>query len=380
MRLRRPRSAERRRTTTSSHCGPVPGPQPFSGAQGRLGRASATYVPVRGRAGLRSHAVRGFQTPHFAGVSPPPATARHPREWPIGLGIVVLLLVAITTACDSHDSGSLFGYDDDAPLSVRTVDLWQDGNLRVSSVSYASPRGGRVPALIVAPRGNGPFAGLIVQHGLPGDKFRVLGIAEDFARTGAVVVAIDASWSRRKELPDFTERDRADQVQLMVDLRHAVDLLRSRDDVNDNRIAYVGVSYGAAMGGLLAGTRTASRHSCWLRGTGASSRTSPAPRVRGWAVVTASSRTPQAQAGSDEANRTDQVDRPRRRAHPVPVGPERRTRSARRRAQVPAGCPQTEGRALVRLRPHPPARSGVRRGTLARGKIGIVAAKYPACA
>jgi dienelactone hydrolase len=106
--------------------------------------------------------------------------------------------------------------------------------------------------LIVVPRGYGPFAGLIVQHGLPGDKFQVLPIAEDFARAEAVVVAIDAPWSRRKELPDFTERDRADQIQLMVDLRRTVDLLQYRDDVDDNRIAYVGVSYGAAMGGLLA--------------------------------------------------------------------------------------------------------------------------------
>jgi dienelactone hydrolase len=110
-----------------------------------------------------------------------------------------------------------------------------------------------VPALIVAPRGDGPFAGLIVQHGLPGDKFQVLQITEDFARTGAVVVAIDAPWSRRKELPDFTERDRADQIQLMVDLRRAVDLLQSNKEVDDDRIAYFGVSYGGAMGGLFAG-------------------------------------------------------------------------------------------------------------------------------
>jgi dienelactone hydrolase len=172
---------------------------------------------------------------------------------PVGLVIVVLLLLAIMTACGDDGGSELFAYDDDAPLSVRTVDSWPNGNLGLSRISYASPRGGRVPALIVTPSGDGPFAGLIVQHGLPGDKFQVLPIAEDFARTGAVVVAIDAPWSRREELPDFTERDRADQIQLMVDLRRAVDLLQSRDDVDDNRIAYIGVSYGAAMGGLLAG-------------------------------------------------------------------------------------------------------------------------------
>jgi dienelactone hydrolase len=37
-----------------------------------------------------------------------------------------------------------------------------------------------------------------------------------------------------------------------VDLRRAVDLLAARPDVDRRRLAYVGVSYGAAMGGLLA--------------------------------------------------------------------------------------------------------------------------------
>ena len=51
----------------------------------------------------------------------------------------------------------------------------------------------------------------------------------------------------------FREEDRDHQIQLIVDLRRGVDLLASRADVDTNRIAYVGLSYGAAMGGLLAG-------------------------------------------------------------------------------------------------------------------------------
>jgi dienelactone hydrolase len=171
---------------------------------------------------------------------------------PIGL-VLLLLLVAITTACDGGRSERLFTYDDDAPLSIQVADSWQNGNQRVISLSYASPMGGRVPALIVVPPGHGPFAGLIVQHGLPGDRFAMLQVAEDFARLGAVVVAIDAPWARAKHLITFTKRDRTEQIQLIIDLRRAVDLLRSRDDVDDDRIGYLGVSYGAAMGGLLAG-------------------------------------------------------------------------------------------------------------------------------
>jgi dienelactone hydrolase len=63
------------------------------------------------------------------------------------------------------------------------------------------------------------------------------------------VIAIDAPFARRSGAPiAFTRRDRAEQIQLIVDLRRAVDLLRARADVDDDRIAYLGMSYGAVMG------------------------------------------------------------------------------------------------------------------------------------
>jgi len=42
-------------------------------------------------------------------------------------------------------------------------------------------------------------------------------------------------------------------IQLVTDVRRAVDLLQSRPDVARDRIAYVGHSYGATWGGALAG-------------------------------------------------------------------------------------------------------------------------------
>ena len=52
---------------------------------------------------------------------------------------------------------------------------------------------------------------------------------------------------------NFSKQDRAEQIQLMVDLRRAVDHLQSLPTVDPERIGYMGVSYGGAMGGLLAG-------------------------------------------------------------------------------------------------------------------------------
>ena len=159
----------------------------------------------------------------------------------------------------------LFDYDRQRPLAVtkpggntgRPPAQAPDG-ITVEAITYASPKGGEVPALVVAPRGRGPFAGVIAQHGLPSTKEDFLPLGVDLARTGAVAILIDAPFNRSRQGRvrgdiSLTPRDRDEQIQLIVDLRRAVDLLAARPEVDRRRPAYVGVSYGAAMGGLLAG-------------------------------------------------------------------------------------------------------------------------------
>ncbi len=74
------------------------------------------------------------------------------------------------------------------------------------------------------------------------------------AQFGAVVIAIDAPFARRAGEPvRFSTQDRAEQIQLIKDLQRAVDVLRARANVDDERIAYLGISYGGAMGALFAG-------------------------------------------------------------------------------------------------------------------------------
>jgi hypothetical protein len=80
-----------------------------------------------------------------------------------------LLCAIALAACGAGQRGP-FGYDDSAALGVRVSSSHRDGGVRVSEVTYASPKGGRVPALLFVPSGRGPFAGLIVQHGLPSSR------------------------------------------------------------------------------------------------------------------------------------------------------------------------------------------------------------------
>ena len=57
-----------------------------------------------------------------------------------------------------------FDYDRNAPLDGKEVGVEQRGNVAVHDISYASPKGGRVPAYLVVPNGKGPFAAVIWGH------------------------------------------------------------------------------------------------------------------------------------------------------------------------------------------------------------------------
>jgi hypothetical protein len=85
----------------------------------------------------------------------------------------------------------LFDYDRRRPLAITKLGSYtgrvpaeQLDGVTIHSITYASPKGGEVPALVVVPKGKGPFPGVIVQHGLPDTKEGMLPAGIDLARTG----------------------------------------------------------------------------------------------------------------------------------------------------------------------------------------------------
>ncbi len=177
---------------------------------------------------------------------------------PLTPALLTLLAVAAPEEPDP-ELLALFDYDRDAPLAIEEVSSDVLGAVRRTDLSYASPAGGRVPAYVWEPAGGeqGPFAGILLMHGLPGSRDNMGPFADRYVRAGAVVVAISAPFARRggprEDIITFTEQDRAEQIQLIQDLCRAVDLLQELPYVDPERIGYVGGSYGGAMGGLLAG-------------------------------------------------------------------------------------------------------------------------------
>ena len=149
----------------------------------------------------------------------------------------------------------LFDYDVNAPLNLQqTVESTKNG-VEVSAISYSSPDGGSVTGLLFDPVTRSSLRpGIVAMHGMPGTARSMANYAQLLAEHGAVVIAIDAPFARRAGEPvRLSTADRAEQIQLIKDLQRAVDVLREKPSVDDERIAYVGISYGGAMGALFVG-------------------------------------------------------------------------------------------------------------------------------
>src|SRR5919199_3589610 len=128
-----------------------------------------------------------------------------------------------------------FDYDRGAALDVREAGREKRGRVTVIDLSYASPRGGRVPAYLVVPSGRGPFAAVLFGHwmmdGSPlKNRREFLDEALVLARAGAVSLLIDAPLVRPGFVPKKDELDEVIQSseaarQQVVDFRRGLDLL-----------------------------------------------------------------------------------------------------------------------------------------------------------
>jgi dienelactone hydrolase len=141
----------------------------------------------------------------------------------------------------------LFEYDRDAPLDLRVQDTLRTKHVTVESVTYAAP-GGRVPAFLIVPHGDGKRAGVIFMHGFGGSRSDFLEEGVGLSLLGANVVTITSPFAVS---PGGSHREL--MIRNVIDLRRAIDLLLARDDVDPNRIALVGYSLGAEAAAITAG-------------------------------------------------------------------------------------------------------------------------------
>jgi len=80
------------------------------------------------------------------------------------VGIVFVLFAGTIVFAQDPEMVRHFDYDETVPLDLTILGTQKRGDVYVLDITYASPKGGVVPAYLVVPSGKGPFAGVIWGH------------------------------------------------------------------------------------------------------------------------------------------------------------------------------------------------------------------------
>ncbi len=159
----------------------------------------------------------------------------------------------------------IFAYDHEHPVDLVVEAEDTRNGVVIQTVKYygaehrAYHRPLRVSAYLVLPAWPGSFPALLYLHAGGMDKEQYLDEAVLLAQNGVVCLLIDGpiSSTRGSRLDPFDlPKVRDAYIRTVVDLLRGVDVLESLPQVDPNRMGYVGHSYGATWGGVLAGLET----------------------------------------------------------------------------------------------------------------------------
>jgi dienelactone hydrolase len=177
-----------------------------------------------------------------------------------GLALVLALAGCGGRGGDEPSVPAPFRYDSKALDQKSTPTEYGNEDVEVEAVSFTGPSDTRLTGYLMTPVGSsGPHPAVIFAHGAGGDRQEMLYEARSMAAEGAVALTLDMIYSpgRAEEQPTGgMEAIRANsdlEVEGVKEVRRAVDLLRSLESVDGDRIGYVGWSAGARMGALISG-------------------------------------------------------------------------------------------------------------------------------
>jgi cephalosporin-C deacetylase-like acetyl esterase len=135
-----------------------------------------------------------------------------------------------------------FDYDAKLPLDVRVLGSAQENGIEIQSIEFAGLNGARCSAALVIPSRGEKFPAVVWLGS--GDKDWEP-YAMEFSKLGAISFLLDDC--SKGSVYDAKELHR-DEIQNVVNVRRAVDILSARSDVDRDRIAFVGHSGGSMLG------------------------------------------------------------------------------------------------------------------------------------
>src|ERR1700741_944929 len=143
------------------------------------------------------------------------------------LPIGILVLGATFARAQDPEMLRHFDYDRKAPLEIKHVGVQRRAQAVVYDLTYASPKGGVVPAYLVVPKGRGPFAAIIWGHwywenSSLRNRRQFLDEAIALAPAGVISLLIDGPVARPGHEPiknPLDERNATEFLQAVMDMQ-----------------------------------------------------------------------------------------------------------------------------------------------------------------
>jgi hypothetical protein len=119
--------------------------------------------------------------------------------------VVKLAIAAASWILASGNAGAqtfdeltaLYRYDRSAPLDIRQTEMGSHAGYKLSSISYALPKVGRISGYLVSPDGEGRKPAIVWMHS--GGPIEYLGNAILMAKAGAVSLLVGKRKARPEE-------------------------------------------------------------------------------------------------------------------------------------------------------------------------------------
>src|SRR4029078_4930660 len=146
----------------------------------------------------------------------------------LSLSIACLLLYNAVVFAQDPELVRHFDYDAKAPLNLKVIGSQKRGDATVYDITYASPKGGVVPAYLIVPStGKGPFAAVVWGHWYwtnseMRNRKQLLDEAIALASAGVVSLLTDGPIARPGYVADqnpLREKRAAEKVQQERDIR-----------------------------------------------------------------------------------------------------------------------------------------------------------------
>jgi cephalosporin-C deacetylase-like acetyl esterase len=184
------------------------------------------------------------------------------KPWQLGIALLLFDFSIVASAVPAervpNNLMHLFDYDSHQSLDIHDKTLKDFSCGVIHDITYASPSGGSISAYLIVPKSNGPFAAIVFGHWGNGTRGEFIPEAKAYACAGVVSLLPDYRWERPRPwysgIDDFAhpDLDRKTRINTIIEIRRAIDLLLTRTDVDPKRIGYVGHSFGAQWGAILA--------------------------------------------------------------------------------------------------------------------------------